>query len=57
MKEKIFSLTGDDFTIKTTAGVEVCRCKGKVLSISDKKLGLMRHTNSAFLVLIRCTSG
>ena len=50
-------MTGDDFTIKTTAGVEVCRCKGKVLSISDQKLGLMRHANPAFLVLIRCTSG
>ena len=37
MKEKAFSLTGDDFTIKTVAGMEVCKCKGKVLSISDKK--------------------
>ena len=41
MKEKVFSLTGDDFTVKTTAGVEVCKCKGKVLSISDKKSRLM----------------
>ena len=41
MKEKVFSFTGDDFTVKTTAGVEVCRCKGKVLSISDKKRRLM----------------
>ena len=40
-KEKVFSLTGDDFTIKTTAGVEICKCKGKVLSISDKKRKLM----------------
>ena len=37
MKEKAFSLTGDDFTVKTTSGVEVCRCKGKVISLSDKK--------------------
>jgi hypothetical protein len=37
MKEKAFSLSGDDFTIKTVSGVEVCRCKGKVLSVSDKK--------------------
>ena len=29
MKEKAFSLTGDDFTVKTVAGVEVCKCKGK----------------------------
>jgi uncharacterized protein YxjI len=41
MKEKVFSLTGDDFTVKTTAGVEICKCKGKVLSISDKKRKLM----------------
>ncbi|MCJ1455981.1 hypothetical protein MMC28_006338 [Mycoblastus sanguinarius] len=38
MKEKAFSLTGDDFTVKTTSGVEVCRCKGKVISLSDKKV-------------------
>ena len=37
MKEKAFSLTGDDFTVKTVAGLEVCKCKGKVLSLSDKK--------------------
>ena len=37
MKEKAFSLTGDDFTVKTVAGMEVCKCKGKMLSISDKK--------------------
>ena len=37
MKEKAFSLSGDDFTVKTVAGMEVCKCKGKVMSISDKK--------------------
>ena len=37
MKEKAFSLTGDDFTVKTVAGLEVCKCKGKVMSLSDKK--------------------
>jgi hypothetical protein len=37
MKEKAFSLTGDDFTVKTADGLEVCKCKGKMLSISDKK--------------------
>jgi hypothetical protein len=37
MKEKVFSLTGDDFTVTTVAGVHVCKCKGKVLSISGAK--------------------
>lgn len=37
MKEKVFSLSGDDFTVKTAEGMEVCRCKGKVLSVRDKK--------------------
>jgi uncharacterized protein YxjI len=37
MKEKAFSLSGDDFTITTANGTPVCKCKGKVLSISDKK--------------------
>jgi hypothetical protein len=37
MKEKAFSLSGDNFTIKTADGHEICRCKGKVMSISDKK--------------------
>lgn len=37
MKEKAFSLTGDDFTVTTVHGAEICKCKGKMLSISDKK--------------------
>ena len=37
MKEKVFSLSGDDFTIKTADGTPICKCKGKVLSIKDKK--------------------
>lgn len=37
MKEKVFSLTGDDFTVKTVDGIEVCKCHGKVMSIKDKK--------------------
>jgi len=37
MKEKVFSLSGDDFTVKTVDGHEVCKCKGKVLSLHDKK--------------------
>lgn len=37
MKEKVFSLSGDDFTVKTVDGMEVCKCKGKVISARDKK--------------------
>jgi hypothetical protein len=49
MKEKAFSLGGDDFTIKTANGTEICKCKGKILSISDKKgkmIPNMNETNS-----------
>ncbi|KAK4695656.1 hypothetical protein P7C71_g2126, partial [Lecanoromycetidae sp. Uapishka_2] len=37
MKEKAFSLSGDDFTVKTVSGMGICKCKGKILSVSDKK--------------------
>ena len=40
MKEKGLmsgSITGDDFEITTASGMEVCRVKGKVMSISDRK--------------------
>ncbi|KAF1985500.1 DUF567-domain-containing protein [Aulographum hederae CBS 113979] len=37
MKEKAFSLSGDDFTIKTTSGIDVCKCKGKMVSLHDSK--------------------
>jgi hypothetical protein len=30
LKEKVFSLSGDDFTIKTAQGLDICTCKGKV---------------------------
>ncbi|KAK5111562.1 hypothetical protein LTR62_004858 [Meristemomyces frigidus] len=37
MKEKVFSLSGDDFTIHTVDGLEVCKCKGKMISARDSK--------------------
>jgi len=37
MKEKVFSLSGDDFSVRTVSGMDVCKCKGKVFSISDAK--------------------
>ena len=56
MKEKAFSLTGDDFTVKTVAGLEVCKCKGKVMSLSDKK-GKFRVEISKLLQLPDLDSG
>lgn len=37
MKEKVFSLSGDDFEVTTVSGLHLCRCKGKVLSLSGAK--------------------
>ena len=37
MKEKVFSLSGDDFTVQTAEGAPVLKIKGKVFSISDRK--------------------
>ncbi|KAI6801497.1 hypothetical protein KC332_g6838 [Hortaea werneckii] len=40
MKEKVFSLSGDDFTVKTADEgnvTDVCQCKGKAISARDKK--------------------
>ena len=41
MKEKGLmggSLTGDDFSITDVSGRTVCKCKGKVMSISRRKI-------------------
>lgn len=37
MKEKVFSVSGDDFVVKTTEGHEILRCKGKMMSMHDSK--------------------
>lgn len=37
MKEKVFSITGDDFTVKTVDGLDVCKCHGKMVSARDSK--------------------
>lgn len=58
MKEKVFSLSGDDFIITTVEGIEVCKCKGKVMSISDKKSeysGFHPSIMSAFVQVNRST--
>ena len=38
MKEKILSLSGDDFTISTATGTPICKCKGKVISLHGTKV-------------------
>ena len=60
MKEKVFSLSSDDFTVKTVNGLEVCKCKGKVVSLSDaskfcrhRHLGWTRKENSQLTSLNR----
>lgn len=37
MKEKVFSLSGDDFTVKTVDGADILKVKGKAISMRDKK--------------------
>lgn len=37
MTEKVWSFSGDDFTIKAVNGEPVCTCKGKVMSMRDRK--------------------
>jgi uncharacterized protein YxjI len=37
MKEKILSLSGDDFTITTSTGTPVCKCKGKKMTLHGTK--------------------
>jgi uncharacterized protein YxjI len=38
LKEKVFSLTGDDFTVQTVDGFPVCKVKGKLISLHGKKV-------------------
>jgi len=48
MKEKILSLSGDDFTITTTTGTPVCTCKGKVMSLHGTKIFADLQGNELF---------
>lgn len=50
MKEKILSLSGDDFTITTTDGAPVCKCKGKVFSLHGTKAFTDIQGNELFTV-------
>lgn len=37
MKEKVFSLSGDDFTVQTIDGTNILKVKGKTVSLHGKK--------------------
>ncbi|KAM0701312.1 hypothetical protein Q7P35_011673 [Cladosporium inversicolor] len=50
MKEKILSLSGDDFTITTASGTPVCKCKGKVFSLHGTKAFTDLQGNELFTV-------
>lgn len=50
MKEKVFSLSGDDFTVHTVDGLQVCKCKGHVLSLRDSKKFTDMQDNELFTV-------
>lgn len=50
MKEKVLSLSGDDFTITLTDGTPVCKCKGKVFSLHGTKSFTDLQGNELFTV-------
>jgi uncharacterized protein YxjI len=37
LKEKVFSISGDDFTVRTAEGQDVLKVKGKWISLRDSK--------------------
>ncbi|KAK5173593.1 uncharacterized protein LTR77_002274 [Saxophila tyrrhenica] len=37
LKEHVFTLSGDDFTVKTAEGLDILQVKGKAFSIRDQK--------------------
>lgn len=43
LKER-FSVSGDDFTVRTAQGADVIRCDGKAMSLSGRKR-MSRHTS------------
>lgn len=48
LKEKVFSLSGDDFTVKTAQGISICKCKGKFISLRDSKKFTDMQENEIF---------
>lgn len=50
MREKMLSLTGDDFTVKTVDGMDIMQCKAKLVSMHDKK----KFTDMEGNEIVRC---
>jgi len=50
LKESLFSISGDDFSIKDTDGKSYFKCTGKTLSIRDKKFITDMEGNPLFAI-------
>lgn len=50
MKEKVFSLSGDSFTVHTVEGIEICKVQGKFISMRDTKTFTDMQDNELFTV-------
>lgn len=37
LRERVFSFTGDDFTVQTADGTPICKCKAALVSLRGKK--------------------
>ncbi|WVF71015.1 hypothetical protein IAT40_005811 [Kwoniella sp. CBS 6097] len=48
LKEKVFSFSGDDFSVKDTNGYTVVRCHGQALSWRDRKVIVDANNNFLF---------
>lgn len=50
MTENVWSISGDDFTVKTVDGEEICKCKGRAVSMRDRKKFTDTSGNELFTV-------
>lgn len=48
LKERVFSLSGDDFTVRTAEGQDVLKVKGKFISLRDSKKFTDMQENEIF---------
>jgi uncharacterized protein YxjI len=50
LKEKVFSLSGDSFSVKTVEGAEVLRVQGQLFSLSQRKEVTDPQGNALFTI-------